>query len=62
MSAYQSGTAASQEKIDPEVTARAKRRSYNAAYKTKILAEVDAAADTGISERSFVARPSILRR
>jgi len=47
MSAYQNGTAASPEKMDPEVTAKAKRRSFNAAYKTKILAEVDAAAGTG---------------
>ena len=32
---------------DPEVTAKAKRRSFDAAYKKKILAEVDAVARTG---------------
>ena len=32
---------------DPEVTPKAKRRSFSAAYKTKVLAEVDAAAGTG---------------
>jgi transposase len=32
---------------DPEVTAKAKRRSFDAAYKKKILAEVDAVAGTG---------------
>lgn len=32
---------------DPEVTPKAKRRSFRAAYKKKILAEVDAAAGTG---------------
>ena len=32
---------------DPEVTPKAKRRSFSAAYKKKILAEVDAAAGTG---------------
>jgi len=32
---------------DPEVTAKAKRRSFSAAYLTKILAEVQAAAGSG---------------
>lgn len=32
---------------DPEVTPRAKRRSFTAAYKKKILAEVEAATGTG---------------
>ena len=32
---------------DPEVTPKAKRRSFSAADKKKILAEVDAAAGTG---------------
>ena len=32
---------------DPEVTPKARRRSFGAAYKKKILAEVDAAAGTG---------------
>jgi transposase-like protein len=32
---------------DPEVTPKAKRRSFHAAYKKKILAEVDAAAGSG---------------
>ena len=32
---------------DPEVTPKAKRRSFSAAYKKKILAEGDAAAGTG---------------
>ena len=32
---------------DPEVTPKAKRRSFSAAYKKKILAEVDAAAGSG---------------
>jgi transposase len=32
---------------NPEVTPKAKRRSFSAAYKEKILAEVDAAAGTG---------------
>jgi transposase-like protein len=32
---------------DPEVTPKAKRRSFSAAYKKKILAEVEAAAGTG---------------
>ena len=33
--------------LDPEVTPKAKRRSFSATYKKKILAEVDAAAGTG---------------
>jgi len=32
---------------DPEVTPKAKRRSFSAAYKKSILAEVEAAAGTG---------------
>ena len=37
--------------VDPEVTPRAKRRSFSAEYKKKILAEVDdAAAGGGIGE------------
>jgi transposase-like protein len=32
---------------DPEVTPKAKRRSFSALYKKKILAEVEAAAGTG---------------
>ncbi len=32
---------------DPEVTPKAKRRSFNASYKKKILAEVEAAAGSG---------------
>jgi transposase len=32
---------------DPEVTPKAKRRSFSAAYKRKILAEVDVAERTG---------------
>ena len=32
---------------DPEVIAKAKRRSFSATYKKKILSEVDAAAATG---------------
>jgi hypothetical protein len=32
---------------DPEVTPKAKRRSFRAAYKKKILTEVDAAAGSG---------------
>ncbi len=47
MSAHQNGIAAMPETADPEVTARAKRRSFSAAYKTKILAEVQAAAGSG---------------
>ena len=33
--------------VDPEVTPKARRRSFSAAYKKKILAEVDAAAGRG---------------
>ena len=32
---------------DPEVVPKAKRRTFNAAYKRKILAEVDAAVEAG---------------
>src|SRR5882757_9800154 len=32
---------------DPEVTPKAKRRSFSASYKKKILAEVESAAGTG---------------
>ena len=32
---------------DPEVVPKAKRRTFSAAYKKKILPEVDAAAETG---------------
>jgi transposase-like protein len=32
---------------DPEVTPKARRRSFTAAYKKKILAEMDAAAGSG---------------
>lgn len=35
------------ESPDPEVTAKAKRRSFSALYKKKILAEVEAAAGSG---------------
>ena len=47
MSAYQNGIAVTPETADPEVTAKAKRRSFSAVYKTKILAEVEAAAGGG---------------
>ena len=47
MSAHQNGIAVTPEAADPEVTAKAKRRSFSAAYKTKILAEVEAAAGSG---------------
>jgi len=47
MSAYQNGIAVTPETADPEVIAKAKRRSFSAAYKTKILAEVEAAAGSG---------------
>ena len=47
MSAHQNGIAVTRETADPEVTAKAKRRSFSAAYKTKILAEVEAAAGSG---------------
>jgi len=43
---------------DPEVTPKAKRRSFNAPYKKKILAEVGAAA----SVKFFGAKGSILPR
>jgi transposase len=33
--------------MDPEVPAKAKRRSFTAAYKAKVLAEVDAATEPG---------------
>ena len=46
MSGQRSGSSAPSSP-DPEVTAKAKRRSFDAAYKRKILAEVDAAAGTG---------------
>jgi transposase len=47
MSAHQNGIAVTPEAADPEVIAKAKRRSFSAAYKTKILAEVEAAAGSG---------------
>lgn len=47
MNGYPNGLSEAYEGIDPEVTVKAKRRSFNAAYKTKILAEVDAAAGSG---------------
>jgi len=47
MSAHQNGIAVTPETADPEVIAKAKRRSFSAAYKTKILAEVEAAAGSG---------------
>ena len=47
MSEVQKATAATAGSPDPEVTPKAKRRSFSAAYKKKILAEVDAAAGTG---------------
>ncbi len=47
MSTYQNGLSAAAEPVNPEVTAKAKRRSFSAAYKTKILSEVDAAAGSG---------------
>ena len=47
MSAYQNGLSAIPEGIDPEVTAKAEPRGFSAAYKSKILAEVDAAAGSG---------------
>ena len=39
--------AASSISPDPEVTMKAKRRTFSAAYKKKILAEVDAATGSG---------------
>jgi transposase len=47
MSDMQSGAATAASSPDPEVMPKAKRRSFSAAYKKKILAEVDAAAGTG---------------
>jgi hypothetical protein len=47
MSAHQYGIAVAPEAVDPEVIAKAKRWSFSAAYKTKILAEVEAAAGSG---------------
>lgn len=47
MNGYQNGLSEAREGIDPEATAKARRRSFNAAYKTKILVEVDAAAGSG---------------
>ena len=47
MSAHQNGIAVTPEAADPEVIAKAKRRSFSAAYKAKILAEVEAAAGSG---------------
>ncbi len=47
MNGYQNGLSEVREGIDVEVTAKAKRRSFSAAYKTKILAEVGAAAGSG---------------
>jgi transposase len=47
MSAHQNGIAVTPEAADPEVIAKAKRRSFSAAYKTKILAEVEGAAGSG---------------
>lgn len=47
MRAHQNGIAVTPETADPEVIAKAKRRSFSAAYKTKILAEVEAAAGSG---------------
>lgn len=47
MNDMQSATGTGAGSPDPEVTPKAKRRSFSAAYKKKILAEVDAAAGTG---------------
>ena len=47
---------------DPEVTPKAKRRIFSAAYKKKILAEVEAAAAAAALVRSFGAKGSILPR
>jgi transposase-like protein len=46
MSGQKAGSSAASSP-DTEVTAKAKRRSFGAAYKKRILAEVDAAAGTG---------------
>jgi transposase len=43
----QNGTLSAKVVPDAEVTPKAKRRMFNAAYKKKILAEVDAAAGSG---------------
>jgi transposase-like protein len=43
----QKAVLAGTESPDPEVTPKAKRRSFSASYKKKILAEVEAAAGTG---------------
>lgn len=47
---------------DPEVTPKAKRRSFRAVYKKKILAEVDAAAGTGSIGEILDAKASIRLR
>ena len=47
MSPHQNGIAVTLEMAAPEVTAKAKRRSFSAAYLTKILVEVQAAAGSG---------------
>ncbi len=47
MSEGQNGTFSAQVLPDGEVTPKAKRRMFNAVYKKKILAEVDAAAGSG---------------
>jgi transposase-like protein len=47
MIAGQKSGLAETESPDPEVSPKAKRRSFSASYKKKILAEVEAAAGTG---------------
>jgi transposase len=47
MTEGQNGTISARVVRDAEVTPKAKRRMFNAAYKKKILAEVDAAAGSG---------------
>lgn len=47
MNGYQTCGGLGPEVNDPEVTAKAKRRSFSAEYKKKILAELDAASGTG---------------
>jgi transposase-like protein len=47
MSNGQKGASSVSAAPDPEVTPKAKRRSFSAVYKKKVLAEVDAAAGTG---------------
>ena len=47
MIAGQKSGLAETESPDPEVTPKAKRRSFSASYKKKILAEVEAAAGSG---------------